>query len=120
MRKKITILTLMALMVVSLSFAATKASMKPAGTTSTHHSSKSSSMKTMKQEGTVQKIDAATHTIVLQVGSETKTFTFNDKTSWVKSGKKVKNLDLKVGDKIWIYSDSKNVAQRIVASPTNT
>jgi Cu/Ag efflux protein CusF len=116
MRKKITILTLMALMVVSLSFAATKA------TSTTHHSTKSASTPkgTMKQEGTVQKIDAATHTIVLQIGSETKTFTFTDKTSWVKNGKKVKNLDLKVGDKVWIYSDSKNVAQRIVASPTNT
>jgi hypothetical protein len=119
MRKKITILTLMALLVVSFGFAATKTTMKPAS--STHKTMKPSSTKgTMKQEGTIQKIDPATHTIVLQIGSDTKTFTFNDKTSWVKNGKKVKNLDLKVGDKIWIYSDSKNVAQRIVASPTNT
>lgn len=71
----------------------------------------------MKQEGTIEKIDFTRHTVVVQVGSNSKTFKFSDKTMWMSDGKKVKSVDLKVGNKVAVYSDSKNVARRIEASP---
>jgi hypothetical protein len=54
---------------------------------------------------------------MVQIGTDSKTFKYSDKTTWTQDGKKVKTMDLKEGDKVSIYSDSKNFARRIEASP---
>lgn len=102
MTKRLTIIGIALLLFAGFGYATTKSM------------SKSSSI---KHEGTIQKIDPATHTIVVQVGSDTKTFKFSDKTMWARDSKRVHNTDLKVGDRVTIYSDSKNFARRIEASP---
>ncbi len=66
-----------------------------------------------KTEGTIQKIDSATHTLTVQVGSDTKTFHFSSKTQYLTNGKSVKTMDLKEGEKISITADSKNFAKKI-------
>ena len=116
MMRKISFISFALLLIAAFSFAATSASStstSKAGTTSKSMSKSS----TTKREGTIQKVDTAMHTIVVMVGTDSKTFKFSDKTSWMKDGKKVKSMDLKEGDKITVYSDSKNFARRIEASP---
>lgn len=82
--------------------------------------SASSKSTTPKIEGTIQKIDTATHTITVEVGTETKTFHYSDKTQFRASGKTTKVMDFKTGEKISIYADSKNFAKKIEMEAAKT
>jgi hypothetical protein len=97
MIKKITMFVFAALLIASFSYATT-------------HSSKMSLTKT---EATVQSVDSAKHTFTAMVGSDTKTYHFTTKTHLEMNGKSAKWSDVKVGDHIDIYTDSKGNVERI-------
>lgn len=119
MIKKISMLLLACVLMVSSGFAANKSDTTKSTTT------KSATMKSdmTKVSGTVEKIDFKTHTLTLNTGSETKSFTIGSKTAYVHEGKKVKSTNLKVGDKVDLWANSKNMAHKIdieVANATTT
>ena len=66
-------------------------------------------------EGTVQKVSAKS--ITIQVGSDQKTFTFDQAVKFTVNGKEPSALKVKPGDKATIVADKKNVAQKIDITP---
>lgn len=102
MLKKLSILAFAILLAASFASAATSKATTP------------------KIEGTIQKVDSTTHTLTVQVGSDTKTFHFSTKTQYLANGKSVKTMDLKEGQKISIWADSKNFAKKIELEPEKT
>jgi len=114
MIKRISMLVFACLLVASLSFAATTP--KPASTKS--EATKSASAQAMmKVSGTIEKIDAKTHTLSINTGTETKSFTFGIKTVYMQGTKKVKSTTLKEGDKVDVYPDSKNMIHKLEIEP---
>lgn len=109
MIRKISLFLFIALLAAGLSMAATTA--KPAA------KSASAAVK-----GTVDKVDLTAHTISVMVGTESKNFTFNDKSYFFQGKTKVKVDQLKQGDKIAITADSKNYIRKadLEAAPTMT
>jgi len=120
MLKKVSYFVLAVLLVAGFSFAASTdtATTSTKTTTTTTKSMTKSSMKSMpKVEGTVQKVDPATKTVSVQVGTDTKDYTYGTKT-WFMSGKKrVKSTELKVGDKVSFTADSKNMIHKLEIEP---
>lgn len=66
-------------------------------------------------EGTVQKIDKSS--ITVQVGSDSKTFTFDRSLKFTVNGKHPANLTVKPGDKASIVANKSNVAEKIDVTP---
>ena len=111
MIKKISTLVFIGLLVASFGLAAS-ASTKPATTSSEH------AMASMtKVSGTVDKVDLKTHTVTINTGTETKTVSFGSKTSYLEKGKKVRSSQLKSGQKVDVWTDSKNMAHKIEIEP---
>jgi|GEM_PF-5873070 len=108
MIKKISMLVFACLLVASFSFAADAAK-----TTMT----KPEASKMMKVSGTVEKMDAKTHTLTINTGTETKSYTYGSHTSYMQGTKKVKSSVLKDGDKVDVYADSKNVLHKVEIEP---
>lgn len=101
MLKRITLMLCAALLIGAFAQAATKATPAP----------------TPKIEGTIQSIDAAKHTVTVQVGTDVKTITVSSKTTYMVDGKKSHMTDLKAGQNVSIDADSKNVAKSIDVKP---
>jgi Cu/Ag efflux protein CusF len=116
MVKRISMLVFACLLVASFSFAAETAT-KAATPSKTTTSTKSSMTKV---SGTVDKIDAKAHTLAINTGTETKTVSYGSKTSYVENGKKVKSTELKSGQKVDVWTDSKNMARKVDIEPANT
>jgi Cu/Ag efflux protein CusF len=74
-------------------------------------------MEMAKTSGTVDKMDAKAHTITVNTGTESKTFTVGSHTSYLEGGKKVKSTSLKEGAKVDVWSDSKNMAHKVEIEP---
>jgi len=72
-----------------------------------------------KVSGTIDKIDAKAHTVTVNTGTESKSFTIGSKTVYMEGGKKVKSTVLKQGDKIDVWTDSKNMAHKIEIEPAS-
>jgi Cu/Ag efflux protein CusF len=116
MIKRISILVFACLIVAAFSFAA--------DTPSTAATTKAPSKSAMKSDlekvsGTVEKMDSKTHTVTVNTGTESKAFTTGSKTVYMQSGKKVKSTTLKEGDKVSVWSDSKNMAHKIEIEPAS-
>jgi len=117
MLKRTLMLVFACLIVASFSFAADTAS-TAATTGKTAMKSDSKSMD--KLTGTIDKINVKTHTLSINTGSETKTVSFGSKTSYIENGKKVKIAQLKTGQKVDVWTDSKNMAHKIDIEPSMT
>jgi hypothetical protein len=122
MLKKSLILTFALILVVGFAYAATQSSDSSKATTSSSSNSKatsgsmSSSSKmaaSTKVEGTIQSVDLKTHTMTVTVGTDTKTYKFGTKTSFMSDKKHVKAAELKAGDKVTLTVDSKNYARKV-------
>jgi hypothetical protein len=73
-----------------------------------------------KVSGTVDKIDLKTHTLSINTGTETKTVSYGSKTSYMENGKKVKSSMLKSGQKVDVWTDSKNMAHKVDIEPAES
>src|SRR5262245_9557436 len=119
MMKRILLLVFACVLVASFSFAADTAAK---GTTPSKSATMKSETKSSmtKVSGTVDKIDAKAHTYAINTGTESKTVSFVSKTSYVQNGKKVKSTELKSGEKVDVWIDSKNVARKVDIEPSAT
>jgi Cu/Ag efflux protein CusF len=108
MIKRISLLIFACLLVAAFSFAADTTPKAPSAKSAT-----AKSMEMAKTSGTVDKMDAKAHTITVNTGTESKTFTVGSKTSYLEGGKKVKSTTLKEGAKVDVWSDSKNMAHKV-------
>ena len=119
MMKRISMLVLACLLVASFSFAAETASKD--ATSSKPATMKSETKSSMtKISGTVDKIDVKAHTLAINTGTETKTVSYGSKTSYLQNGKKVKSTELKSGQKVDVWADSKNMARKVDIEPAAT
>jgi hypothetical protein len=66
-------------------------------------------------EGTIQKMDKKS--ITLQVGTESKTFTFREGMKITVNGKRPSNVNLKPGDKASVWANKNNVVDKIDVTP---
>src|SRR5205085_4440294 len=104
MIRKISMLLIVAALAATVGFAAAPSMAKK----SAHH---------MMVKGTVDKIDTAAKTITVTVGTESKTYTYNQK-SWIMQGKKKMKIDdLKSGDTVTVTADTKNYIRKIDIAP---
>lgn len=66
-------------------------------------------------EGTVEKMSK--DSITLQVGGESKTFTFQKSMKVTVNGKRPSTLTVKPGDKATVWADKNNAAEKINVIP---
>jgi hypothetical protein len=66
-------------------------------------------------EGTVEKMSK--DSITLQVGGESKTFTFQKSMKVTVNGKRPSTLTVKPGDKASVWADKNNAAEKINVTP---
>ncbi len=66
-------------------------------------------------EGTVEKMNK--DSITLQVGGESKTFTFQKSMKVTVNGKRPSTLTVKPGDKAAVWADKNNTAEKIDVTP---
>jgi hypothetical protein len=66
-------------------------------------------------EGTVEKMNK--DSITLQVGGESKTFTFKKSMKVTVNGKRPSTLTVKPGDRASVWADKNNVAEKINITP---
>jgi len=71
--------------------------------------------KSATAEGTIEKIDKSS--ITLQVGGESKTFTFQKDLRITVNGKRPSSLTVKPGDKASVWADKNNAAEKINVTP---
>jgi len=114
MVKKIFVLAFALVIMVGFAYAATQSSSSSKQTTSSATKSTTSSKSSAtKVEGTFQSMDAKAHTLTVQVGTDTKTYHYSSKTSFMSDKKMVKSSTLKAGDKVDLWVDSKNHARKV-------
>ncbi|PWT87580.1 MAG: hypothetical protein C5B54_12080 [Acidobacteria bacterium] len=105
MIKKVSIFVFVALLAAAISFAATPAP------------------KAKWVMGTVASMDTTAKTITVTVGKESKTYTYDDKSTFTmmhgKTSAAAKVDDLKAGDKVSIDADSANLIKslKVVSAP---
>jgi hypothetical protein len=71
--------------------------------------------KSATAEGTIQKMDKDSNT--LQVGGESKTYTFKKSMKITVNGKRPSNVNLKAGDKASVWTDKNNAVEKIDVTP---
>jgi hypothetical protein len=71
--------------------------------------------KSATAEGTIQKMDKSS--ITLQVGGESKTFSYKKNMKITINGKRPSNVTLKTGDKASVWADKNNVVEKIDVTP---
>jgi Cu/Ag efflux protein CusF len=97
--RKLFLLAAVAVLTVSFAYAAAPAKVVPTAT---------------RVKGTVDKVDTTAHTLTVTVGTASKTFTYNEKTTVFMSHKKAKIDDLKAGDKVSLSHDAKDYLRSVM------